>query len=416
MRFSATFSMKALAALALSALMPATAHAEWREATSPHFIVVSEGSESQLRDQSRKLEAVHWLMGLASSQGDASGGRRVRIYMLDTAAMVRARAGVAENSSMVAVYFHNALEPTALAARNRPVSDLFHEYGHHFMFEYMGQQFPPWFIEGFAEVISTASFEREGAITYGKVANERRYELQQGTWTPTAQMFAERTSGDRHAGVASYGQYWLTAHYLLFSPDRRGQLRRYITAINNRVDPDEAAESSFTGGITQLDNDLRSYLRAANFRYVAPPLSPEVMRDPTIRVLRPSEAAAISLQAEASRTRGVEDNEALAVRVAALAARFPAEPVVHALHASVLFSAEKWDEAIAAADRGLAIDPAHARSNALRALAMYRAAAQADGPPNRAAMTEIDRYLERARASDPREPALQVLRRTSRGE
>lgn len=416
MRFCARFSIGILTAVFAAALTPAAAHAEWREATSQHFIVVSEGSESQLRDQSRKLEAVHWLMGVASSQGDTTSGRRVRIYMLDTAAMVRSRAGVGENAPIVAIYIHNQLEPTALAARNRPVSDLFHEYGHHFMFEYMGGQFPPWFVEGFAEVISTASFEREGAITYGKVANERRYELQQGTWTATAQMFAERTSGDRHAGVASYGQYWLTAHYLLFSPNRRGQLRRYITAINTGTEPDEAAESSFTGGITQLDNDLRSYLRAADFRYVAPPLPPEVMREPTIRILRPSEAAAISLQAEASRTREVEANEALAVRVAALAARFPAEPVIHALHASVLFSAEKWDEAIAAADRGLAIDPAHARSNALRALAMYRAATQADGPPNRAVMTEIDGYLDRARASDPREPALQMLRRTSRGE
>ena len=40
---------------------------------------------------------------------------------------------------------------------------LFHEYAHHFMLQYAPAAYPAWYVEGFAEVVSTASFERKGA-------------------------------------------------------------------------------------------------------------------------------------------------------------------------------------------------------------------------------------------------------------
>lgn len=52
------------------------------------------------------------------------------------------------------------------------------------MLQYSPAAYPPWFVEGFAEIASTASFERKDAITYGKPASHRQYELQQGNWIP----------------------------------------------------------------------------------------------------------------------------------------------------------------------------------------------------------------------------------------
>ena len=62
------------AAIALAALIATPAAAEWREAKSAHFIVVSEGSERDLIRMSRQLEAVHWLMGLSTrAQSEENG-------------------------------------------------------------------------------------------------------------------------------------------------------------------------------------------------------------------------------------------------------------------------------------------------------------------------------------------------------
>lgn len=389
------------------------ARAEWREAVSPHFVIVSEGSERELIRTAQRLEAVHWLLTQATNQRGPERGQRVRVYLLHNSIAVRSAAGVSDNSPLIAVYFSNRMIPTALAAMDRPPTDLYHEYAHHFMFQYMPRRFPHWFIEGFAETVSTASFEIDGHITYGKVQNERQNELRYGRWIPTPQLFAEpgedNDDGERsHAGVATYGQYWVTAHYLLFAPERRGQLSRYIAAITRGEDSTAAAEAAFSGGLEQLDADVRTYLRRADFRYRPVPLPEGVMRTPTVRVLRPGEEAALRLEIEAARTWGAEANTALLPRVSALAAQHPQEPAVHALSAAVLIGAEQFAEAIVAADKGLAVDPAHARSNALRALARLRQAVE-EGVVDAEDIAEINQFAERARISDPREPALALV-------
>lgn len=321
-------------------------------------------------------------------------------------------------SDLVAVYFGNSFMPTAVAARDRPPSDLYHEYGHHFMNQYMPMRFPLWFVEGFAEVISTASFEVDGHITYGKVADQRGYELEAGPWTPMARLFAEPGDDDEgtaggHSGVASYGQYWVTTHYLLFAPERRGQLARYISAITRGEDSIAAAEAAFPGGLEQLDRDVRTYLRRANFQYRPVPLPEGVMRAPAIRTMRASEGAILRLEMEAARTWRTEDIDALLPRIAAMVAQYPQEPAAHALQAWMLARAERFEEALAAADRGIAADSSHARSHALRAYALMRNSMEGDKLDN-AHMADIAASADRARELDPREPALALTNTATR--
>lgn len=409
----------AVAILLTLGLGATSAHAQWREATSEHFAIVSESPERELIQTVQRLEAVHLLLTLATNSRGTQNGQRVRLYMLHNPTAVREAAGVDNDSQMIAVYFGNSYLPVALAARNRPPSDLYHEYAHHFMREYMPGRFPHWFIEGFAETVSTASFEIDGHITYGKVQNERRNELRYGGWLSTPLLFAERGDGAEeegrggrsHAGIATYGQYWVMTHYLLFAPERRGQLRQYISAISRGEDSPSAAAAAF-GDLDQLDADIRAYLRRADFMYRPVPLPQEVMQPPAVRTLRAGEVAALRLEMEAGRTWGEEANTALLPRVAQLVTEHPQEPAAHALHAWVLLAAEKFQEAADAADRAIAIEPAHARSNALRALAQYRLSAE-EGVVEAGTLAQISQFAETARSSDPREPALAMLPRLS---
>jgi tetratricopeptide (TPR) repeat protein len=380
------------------------ASAQWREATSEHFVIVSRDSEQSLRETARRLEAVHWLLGQATRRADVGPRRRVRIIQVDRVHDVRRGAGAPDGSNLAGIYFGDPLGPLSLVPRDREDNILYHEYAHHFMFQYMPRQFPTWFVEGFAEVVSTASFERPGAITWGKVANDRRFELEYASWVPTARLFGDTASAGLggHGGIATYGQYWVTAHYLLFAPARRGQLLRYIDAVNAGADPVGAADEHFPGGLAQLDAEVRSYLRARDFRYVAPAIPEGVMRDPVIRVLRPAEAELLETEMEVARTRGTEESSALADRIASIATRLSGEPVAHLLHARALYDAERYDEAIAAAERARAVDAGNVRATGLIAMARLRAEGGLDRDTYRAVRSDV----EAAHAIDPREPAL----------
>ena len=364
----------ALVALALTALLSTPAHAEWREATSPHFVVVSGGSERELVRLSQRLEAVHWMMTLLTGVQPQGTPQKVRIYLVDNIADVHEAMGVTRGNSAAGFYRPNLNGAIAVVPRSEgqfSTTILFHEYAHHFMLQYLEAAYPGWFVEGFAEFVSTASFEREGAITIGKVANHRGYEIESMRWVPVPRMFAPRSASDREAGVATYGQYWVAAHYLLLNADRRAQLNRFMNAVN-RGTPIEEAYALFDGGLDQLDRDMRVYSRRQTFDGRVAPLPANVMVAPTVRVLRPGEAAAIPFELKAGRRMDDEARTALAAEVTALAARYPDDPVVALLQTRVLFDKQDWAGAEAAAARTLALDAANARAKAWRGWAMLR--------------------------------------------
>ena len=356
----------ALVALALIALLSTPAHAEWREATSPHFVVVSGGSERELVRLSQRLEAVHWMMTLLTGVQPQGTPQKVRIYLVDNIADVHEAMGVTRGNSAAGFYRPNLNGAIAVVPRSEgqfSTTILFHEYAHHFMLQYLEAAYPGWFVEGFAEFVSTASFEREGAITIGKVANHRGYEIESMRWVPVPRMFAPRSASDREAGVATYGQYWVAAHYLLLNADRRAQLNRFMNAVN-RGTPIEEAYALFDGGLDQLDRDMRVYSRRQTFDGRVAPLPANVMTAPSLRTLRPGEEAAIPLELKAGRRMDDEARTALASEVAALAARYPDDAVIAALQARVLFDQQDWVGAEAAAARAFVLDPANARARA----------------------------------------------------
>ncbi|MEQ1688022.1 MAG: hypothetical protein ABL874_05570, partial [Sphingopyxis sp.] len=281
---------------------------------------------------------------------------------------------------------------------------LFHEYTHHFMRQYMEQAFPLWVNEGFAEVLSTASFEREGQITFGKPANHRAYELDGGApWVPTQRMFAPRSADDDEAGVASYGQYWLTTHYLIFAPARRNQLNQYINALNRGVSISDA-NGVFTGGLEVLNGELRSYVRRGSFSYVPVPLPEGVQAMPSVRVVRAGEAATMLLELQANRHLDDEERRELTGRIGQSAAQYPDDPAVGLLHARVLFDLEDWAAASAAAERVLAADPANVRALAYKGWAELSATEAAGTDLSPAEASRLRAPIIRANRANPNDP------------
>ncbi|MEQ1726431.1 MAG: hypothetical protein ABL882_10955 [Sphingopyxis sp.] len=397
-----------LAAVVALALLPfSPARAEWREATSEHFVVVSEGSERELTRMSQRLEAVHWLLTAATGVTPTGDVQRVKIYLVANIGQVHRAMGAANNSEVAGFYSSNINGAYAVVPRSEgefSTTILFHEYTHHFMRQYMEQAFPLWVNEGFAEILSTASFEREGQITFGKVANHRSYELDGGAaWVPTQRMFAPLSAEDDEAGVASYGQYWLTTHYLIFEPARRNQLNQFINALNRGV-PMADAYGVFTGGLEALNGELRSYMRRGSFTYRAVPLPEGVQAMPTVRVVRAGEAATMLLELQANRHLDDEERRELAGRIGQNAAQYPDDPAVGLLHARALFDLEDWASASAAADRVLAIDPANVRALAYKGWAELSAAEAAGTELSPTEASRLRGPIIRANRANPNDP------------
>lgn len=388
--------------LLVAALLPAPALAEWREATSEHFVIVSGGSEQQLVRMTQRLEAVHWLMGQATNVTNPNNAARVRIYLVDNISQVHRAMGASGNSDAAGFYRPTVDGAVAVVPRDQSEFSsiiLYHEYAHHFMLQYMQYAYPPWLVEGFAEVVSTARFPRDGIISYGYAARHRQAELEQLRWVPVETMFAPRRAGQR-AERPSYGQYWLSTHYLLFAEERRGQLSQFIRAINSGQSA-ERAYAAFTGGLEQLNSDMRRYLRSNSFPYRNVALPPNVMQPPAVRVLRPGEAAIIDEELQASRPMSAEDHVPVAMRVRAIAARYPDDPAVAYLEAQLWRWAERWADAETAVDRALALAPNHVRALALKGRLMLERREAENQPIDAAYARSARAYIIRANRLDP---------------
>ena len=430
-----------LAAIVLLFASPANA-VTWHEAETTHFKIVSAGDEKDLRKFAERLEYFHTLLRLAT--GVSETGRpvvKVRVYLVNSIGDVKRLYG-APGSDVAG--FYSPREDGAIAVVPRTTGDgiftgqlvLFHEYSHHYMLQYTPVAYPSWYVEGFAEIASTASFERKGAITFGKAASHRQYELDEGMSYPVAKMLDGTYLKDRAKGRGwSYGDAWTLTHYLTFTDKRRGQLRAYLSAINAGKKMSEAA--LVFGDMGELQREVTSYLAGRSFPYRAVPITEGSAGPISVRTLGDAEAALIDLTIEAERRLAlpskdegadskqgdekkndaapkVDFDKRLAdakqaraewiAKIEAIASRYPGETAGWLLLADARCATEEYAACTAAADHALAIAPENERALVRKAEAMIGAAH--DLPPvernNRAAAAQA--MLLKANAADPNDP------------
>lgn len=362
--------MRFLLALAALIALASPALANWQRAESKHFVIYSDGSEKDLRRYAERLEAVHWLMKAATGVDDSGKVVKVRVYLVPDVGAVKRLIG-APDSNIAGFYRPGSSGAIAVVPRNTGTDGvftgqlvLFHEYAHHFMLQYAPAAYPAWYVEGFAEVVSTASFERKGAISYGRAASHRQREIQNTEWTPLAKLLDGRVSAPGQVRPANfYGQSWLLSHYLSFSSTRKGQLSAFIAAINRGVAVGDATK--VFGDLALLQRELRIYGAGGTFPYLAPALPADLDVAAIVTPVPPGEAALIDERIEIGRrTRAAKDEAALTARslwIAALAAKVAKlgnNPDGLQLLADAQCAAKDWAACTTTADRLLAIAPA----------------------------------------------------------
>lgn len=357
------FSLSLFAAL----LAAGTARADWVEASSDHFVIYGELREKAASEFAERLERFDAAMGRVyrAPQTKPSPSNRVTVYVVAGREEVQEVTAL-KNRYLAGIYIPRAGGSVAVIPKLRGTSSsfelsgetvLYHEYAHHFMRTITRRTYPRWFVEGFAEFFAGVRFRANGDVDLGMPAQHRAYELAEAPKVPIRSLLdfdgGVGTSGSGYDSF--YGQSWLLFHYLQLAPERTDQLTKYVQLLSAGGSALEAAESAF-GDLRELDRNMRAYLRRKRIGILRIPQEKLATGAVTVRKLRPGEAAMMPVMIESNVGVSEEEAKSLVPEARKVAARYPDDSTVLAALAEAEFDAGNDDEAIAAADRALAID------------------------------------------------------------
>jgi hypothetical protein len=407
-----------VAAIVMSVASPAFAAPKWLRADTHNFIIYSSGDRKQLQQFATQVEQFDALLRLRTNIPREEEPNRLTIFMLAQAGDVARIMG--DKKGMIAgVYLPRADGSFAVANRERANSQyelsgntvLFHEYAHHFMFHYYNAPYPSWYIEGFAEFISTAKIQTNGEWEIGRPPYYRAYGLLVTQKVPIEKLLFEVASKtDPAAGDAYYGRSWLLVHMLMMDPAWSGKLSEYFKLVFDGERPRTAAETVF-GDLKALDKALDKYLDRSNVSALSSKRAVTVDGAITITELDPvlSQLTALSLKRRVESDL-VKTRDALRT----LAAQAPGNAEVWyelALAEQQIGEGAEQDADKEAArkltadavDRALASNPDHVRANVLKARMAF-ARLDAAGDFSAAAWREAREFLIRANAKAHLDP------------
>jgi hypothetical protein len=373
-----------LAGLALTLSVTAQpAAAAWHKASTKHFIIYADQKPDRLRDFAAKLERFDQAVRFARRMEDPpiGDGNRLTVYVVRNIQTVQK---LAHSRDIGGFYVGRAVGPFAVVPKSSgPAFDVdydegqiifFHEYAHHLMLQELDSPLPEWLIEGFAEFMSTASFDKDGSVWLGKAANHRAASLFYGDQLPIETLLAGNY-GDLRPELREsvYSKGWLLTHYLNFDIKRRPQLGAYLRAIAEGKSGLEAARIAF-GDLNKLENDLAAYVRQRKLSALR--LAPRDLKPPAVEVtpLSPGASAVLALRIDSK--MGVDDKtaEPLAVKVRKVQAQYPGDAFVEVTLAEAEIDAAHFAASEAAAGRALQRDPSNTEAMIFKARAILEGA------------------------------------------
>lgn len=378
--------------LALAAGMTALAQpaqADWYEASSDHFVIYADDSEKDITRFAENLERYHSAMAYVLNKENVkpTPSNRVTIFVVGSQRDIRRLSG-SDSRTIAGFYVPRAGGSRAFVQdiRNQrgyphiSTVVLLHEYAHHFLISSSRFAMPRWMSEGAAEFFAAASFNDDGSVLIGRPAQHRAGELAYAEDVSIRELLDpelyEQNKGRRYDSF--YARSWLLYHFLTFSEERRGQMGKYWLETLNGAAPLEAGETAF-GDLDQLQRDLDSYARSRRmFTFNLGPEKLTAGSPITLRALPEGEAKMMEVRMRSQRGVNREQAAELVIEAREIAAKYPDDAGVLAALAEAEYDAGNDAEAIAAADRAIALDPARTNPYVQKGYALFRMARSAE--------------------------------------
>jgi tetratricopeptide (TPR) repeat protein len=393
----------------LCLILPAAARAEWREATSTNFAVYTEGSEQLAREFAAKLERYNYVLRRFHNVREPAQAPRFRVFLLENIEAVQ-RMASARGSGIGGYYVRDAralmfIGMRAAGAQRGFEADivLFHEYVHHFMYQYFPAAYPVWYSEGYPEFWGSIRFLENDVVEIGHPQELRFRSFVQGRWVPLRQLLVARTYADIPESDLIYAQGWLLSRYMFENTERRRQIQAYLNAINEGMSYEEAMNTHIGRNASQLNDELFEYASRGRYNVIRLPFRTIDVGTITVRTLSPAEQALIEQEIKLS--QGVRHTEIAerAAQIRRIAGSFPDDPFALNLLAEAEQLAGNLPAATAAVDRLLRVSPNHPRG-LMRKGELEVERLRAAGSTDRAAWSAARQYLTRAMQAAPNDP------------
>ncbi len=253
----------------------------WREIRSPHFRVITNGSEGAGRKVAREFEQMR-----AVFSSEFPG------YRLDSAEPLLIVAPEDESSTKkllpefwkhsgpkpAGVYFHAWEQPYALVRLDAVGSDkisadefavVYHEYVHSLLHLNL-HWIPTWLDEGLAEFYAYTRFEGNHTVLGAPPKEMGRLSLlRYRSAIPLAKFVDQRGSftHDEEDTQLYYAQCWAFTHFLIMGPGMEGgaRLRKFFNAAQQGVEQKKAFQDNF-GDFGQVQNAFDQYIHLFAFK------------------------------------------------------------------------------------------------------------------------------------------------------
>ena len=400
-------SLSWLCAAALFAAAPA--QAAWYRAASKHFVIYAEENPKELQAFAAKLERFDQAARISMSMADpqVGDGNRLTVFVVPSEKEVHLIMG--DKKAWQAGFYTGRVEgslayvPRHTESNDDPDAIFFHEYTHHLMMQDLDRPYPEWYVEGFAEFLSTARFDNDGSVWFGQPLQSRAYSLL--NMNPPS---FEQLSAGLHGKMtdldidAFYGRSWLLTHYLLLENKRSGQLAHYVNALAKGEPPLDAARDSF-GNLKQLDGELNKYVTERMLQFK---IGGSRITVGNIDVQPLSAGASQVIMSRAKVKFGYEGQaaEALAGEVRAIESRYPGDELVESTLAQAELEAGHPDAAEAGATKALAANPRDTEAMVLKARAIEGKAKGADGGTRKSLFDQARQQFIAANKIDTEDP------------
>jgi FimV-like protein len=256
----------------------ATAREAWVGVRSPHYLLVGDTTESELREVAIRFEQFRNAFSqLFPATGLSSSVPTTVVVFKDFDSYKDFRPLYRGKPSGFISYFQSGLDINYIALpldrdRESLYVKLFHE-SVHLLIDSQSRRVPDWLNEGLAQYYSTFEFDiAANKNALGKPVAGHVALLRQNKLLPLATLFAvDRASADYNESERSglfNAQSWAFVHYLMTANDGRRQLQllRFVEMTAAGAPFEKSFRQSFKADYETLEAELKEYVRRENFR------------------------------------------------------------------------------------------------------------------------------------------------------
>jgi tetratricopeptide (TPR) repeat protein len=323
--------------------------ASWVVVNSPRFEVLSTLPAEETRALTSELERFHALVYAVTSAPATESPVPTRIYVFSRKSDYREFAP----QDTAGVFYEgvrmNAIVLTNYSRKLGPSEVILHEYTHFVLNNGSTSQYPVWYNEGFAELLSSVR-THEDLIVLGAVPEARRESIQNGRWLQideivSATGYDSVEEDERHM---LYAESWALVHYLTLDRPESGSfgrdLAKYMRLTESGITPNTAFEEAFGESPKDLSHDIIRVLQSKDeFRVIGIPIK-NIQYDrtePTVRI--PTEVEIAIKLGELLLRRG--EGAAAELEFAAAVALDPTASRAQAGLGNALNFQDKWEAA-----------------------------------------------------------------------